>query len=72
MHEHAGHHSHGVTPEALLSHMAEHNKSHLAELEHLADHLPDAAANQVQAACDLYRQGNELLASALLTLKENL
>ncbi len=71
MHEHEHHgHSH-VTPDALLSHMAEHNESHVKELEALAAQLHGAAAEKAREAAGLYRKGNALLAQALEALKEN-
>ena len=60
-----------VTPEAVLSHMAEHNRSHLKELEDIADELTGEAKEQLLAAAELYRQGNEKLDEALKTIKEN-
>ncbi len=73
MHEHQ-HEHHGqshVTPEALLSHMAEHNESHVKELEAIAAQLQGAAAEKVREAAELYRKGNKLLTQALEALKEN-
>lgn len=60
-----------VTPEAILRHMAEHNRSHLKELEDIAADLTGEAKEQVMAAAELYRQGNEKLDEALKTIKEN-
>ena len=68
-HEHE-HHSH-VTPEALLAHMAEHNSSHLTELEEIAGQLQGDAAEKTRAAAECYRRGNELLAQALAAVKED-
>ena len=64
-------HHHEVTPDVLLAHMVEHNANHLHELEHLAEHLSGAAADQVNAAVETIRQGNAQLAKALEMLKEN-
>lgn len=60
-----------VTPEAILRHMAEHNRSHLKELEDIAADLTGEAKEQVMAAAELYRQGNEKLDEVLKTIKEN-
>ena len=65
MHEHTGHHPHGVTPEALLSHMAEHNRSHLTELEQVAGTLSAEAQAQIKNAVETIRKGNEELAKVL-------
>ena len=73
MHEHTHHtheHSH-VTPEALLAHMAEHNLSHMAELEALAADLPEQAGAYVKAAAADMRSCGEKLEQALKCLKEN-
>ena len=51
--------------------MAEHNRSHLKELEDIADELTGEAKEQLLAAAELYRQGNEKLDEALKTIKEN-
>ena len=64
-------HHHEVTPDVLLAHMVEHNKSHLHELEHVAEHLTGDAAQQVKTAVETIRQGNAQLARALELLKEN-
>ena len=70
MHDHH-HHDHEVPADVLLAHMVEHNENHLHELEHLAEHLTGAAAEQVSAAVATIREGNRQLAKALETLKEN-
>lgn len=64
-------HHHEVTPDVLLAHMVEHNESHLQELEHVAEHLTGAAAEQVKTAVATFREGNRQLAAALKLLKEN-
>ena len=64
-------HHHEVPADVLLAHMVEHNENHLHELEHLAEHLTGAPAEQVHTAVETIRQGNAQLAKALEMLKEN-
>ena len=61
---------HRVTPEALLSHMAEHNKNHLRELEELTAGLEGETKDNVLAAIELFRGGNEKLDAAVALLKK--
>jgi uncharacterized protein YbgA (DUF1722 family) len=49
--------------------MAEHNHSHLHELEHLADHMEGEAKTKVQEAVRAYAEGNAKLAEALKLLE---
>lgn len=59
-------HSHGDIPvEALLAHMAEHNRSHAAELEELADHMEGAARDAVLDALFSMQDSTDRLAEAL-------
>ena len=69
MQEH--HHDHHDVPlDVLLAHMAEHNESHVAELEHLAHHAGGAVSEQIMKAVETLRQGNEELKKALSMVKE--
>ena len=71
-HDHHEHHDHHqITPEALLAHMAEHNLTHMAELEEIAAGLPGQAGELVKAAAADMRSSNEKLEQALKCLKEN-
>jgi len=64
------HDPHEVPLKVLLSHMAEHNESHVAELEHLAHHTGGDISGQILKAVELLRQGNEELKKALSMTKE--
>ena len=77
-HAHSHHHHHESGAEAaqslersiaLLSYMAEHNKSHAAELHDLAHGLEGAAAEAVHEAVGLFDRGNAKLDEALAVLK---
>jgi len=71
-HDHHEHHDHHhITPEALLAHMADHNKTHMAELEEIAAGLQGRAGELVKAAAEDMRSSNEKLEQALQCLKEN-
>ena len=71
-HDHHEHHDHHqITPEALLAHMAEHNLTHMAELEEIAAGLQGQAGELVKAAVADMRSSNEKLEQALKCLKEN-
>jgi len=50
---------------ALLKYMADHNKSHTAELEEIADQFEDTARDLIEAAVEQYSAGNTLLDQAL-------
>lgn len=59
-------HSHEDVPvEALLRHMAEHNVSHAAELEELAEHMDGAARDAVTDAVIAMQESNDRLKEAL-------
>ena len=65
-HDHTGAHSHGDIPvAALLSHMAEHNRSHVSELEELADHMEGAARDAVLDAVFSMQDSADRLTEAL-------
>ena len=68
-HHHHDHHHHDVPVTVLLSHMAEHNHSHLHELEHVADHMEGDAKAKVLEAVKAYAEGNAKLAEALKLLE---
>ena len=68
MHETHEHHDHPhthqqVTPQALLRHMVEHNRSHVEELKHIAEALPAETAAEVLKAAEAISAGNEQLAA---------
>ena len=72
LHDHSHTHDTATTPEqrlALLSYMADHNKSHTDELHELAHDLDEQVAALVHDAVHLYEQGNAKLDEALSMLK---
>ena len=69
-HTHSVHDHHDVPVSALLHHMVEHNRSHLAELEELAKSISGEAGEKVLAAAATIREGNEQLSEALKMLEE--
>lgn len=57
---------------ALLEYMAGHNQSHTAELESLlskADFVGDEARGRISSAIECYKNGNDLLISAIKDIK---
>ena len=64
-HHHDHHHHHDVPVTVLLSHMAEHNHSHLHELEHVADHMEGEARAKVQEAVAAYAGDGSVAVMAL-------
>ena len=68
-HEHHAFHQH-ITPEAVLQHMLEHNRSHADELEAIASQVTGDAAAKIAEAVASMRAGNDRLAEALEIMKE--
>lgn len=60
--------------EALLTYMLQHNQSHAAELDQMAEKLRGAgmeeAAEQLKKAVDEFQKGNLYLGVALAMVKE--
>ncbi|MDY3920169.1 MAG: cobalt transporter [Candidatus Limivivens sp.] len=60
---------------ALLNYMLQHNQSHAAELDQMAEKIRSAgmenAAEQIKKAVDEFQKGNMYLSLALSMVKEN-
>lgn len=55
---------------ALLKYMAEHNKTHTAELADVAEHFEGSTQDMINAAIESYAQGNTMLEQALAAIGE--
>ncbi|GEM_PF-117737 len=62
-------HSHDIPMDILLEHMLEHNRSHIAELEHIAEHLEGIARDCLIRAIGTLELGCDQLDEALAEMR---